>query len=168
MAFAAAHDPIAVEYSSKLINNHPTHNPESKRLSETQRAAPAQEQPEWMTLYHRDKVFEAFVNDLLSFHYEDDEPPPSADAIEWILETTVLAKQILAQNWKNPRITSDDQGGVRLSWRDGDRELRAVVPADLSGRYLYWQQGAQYGGFPNFGSATLYSRLSKMNEQTSR
>jgi hypothetical protein len=162
MAFAATHEPPTAEYSSSLIDEHPL-STAPKRPTDTEQGALAPEQPDWLALYRRDSVYAAFVNDLLSLQFEEDEYPPSPRVITWILETTVFAKELLAQNWKNPHMTSDDRGGVRLSWRQGDCELRAVVPADISGRYLYWQEGAQYGGYPNFGSATLYSRLSGMN-----
>jgi hypothetical protein len=162
MAFAAAQEPPAVEYSSSLIEDHPLSGA-PKPASDTEQDALAPMRPDWVALYYRDRVYAAFVNDLLSLEFEDDEYPPSPRVVRWILETTVFAKELLAQNWKNPHMTSDDRGGVRLSWRQGDRELRAVVPANLSERYLYWQEGSRYGGYPNFGSATLYSRLSGMN-----
>ena len=121
--------------------------------------------PEWFTLYCRDKAYAAFVDDLFSLYHEEDETPPSDEVVDWVLGSTVWTKMMLDQNWKGPRVTSDDEGGLRLSWREGDRELRAIVPADLSRRYLYWQDGANYGGIPNFGSATLYLRLERMNER---
>jgi hypothetical protein len=119
--------------------------------------------PEWIRLYNRDKAYAAFVDELFSLDHEEDETPPNKDVVDWILESTVLAKKLLAQDWKKPHITSDDEGGVRLSWREGDRELRAIIPANLSGRYLYWQHANKYGGISNFASATLYSQLRWMN-----
>jgi len=158
MAYASVQE---TEYVSNLVNTTPILDMAPN--SATSYGA-KQDEPEWIKLYSRDKAFAAFVNDLLSLRDEEDEIPPSSDVIDWILESSVLAKKLLAQRWESPRITSDDHGGVRLSWRKGNRELRAVVPANLSARYLYWQEGSEYGGFPNFGSATLYSGLSRMNE----
>ena len=125
----------------------------------------ARNPPEWIRLYKRDRAYAAFVDELFSLDHEEDETPPNKDVVDWILESTVFAKKLLAQNWKKPHVTTDDERGVRLSWTEGDREVRAIIPSNLSGRYLYWQRGNEYGGLPNFGSATLYRWLSWMNER---
>lgn len=166
MAFAGFQDAVEVnEYASNLVNTPPTLDLAPSRAT-YEVGFDEQGQPEWIDLYHRDKAFAALTNSLFSLYFEDDETPPSDNVVDWILESSVLPKKLLAGSWRNPRITTDDEGGIRLSWREGDRELRAVIPADLSKRYLYWQNGTEYGGFTNFGSATLYSCLSRMNERT--
>jgi hypothetical protein len=157
--------PSIHEYVSNLVGTPPTFQGAAGRTDCTGELSVESECPEWLTLYYRDKAYAAFVDDLFSLYHEEDETPPCEGVIDWVLESTVLAKSLLAQNWTGPRVTSDDEGGIRLSWREGDRELRAIVPADLSQRYLYWQHGTKYGGIPNFGSATLYLGLSGMNER---
>jgi len=157
--------PSQYEYASNLVGTPPTIQEAAGQINCTGGRSTESECPEWMTLYYRDKAYAAFVDDLFSLYREEDETPPCDHVADWVLGSTVLAKRLLAQNWGGPRVASDDEGGLRLSWRAGDRELRAIVPADLSQRYLYWQRGTEYGGIPNFGSATLYLSLSEMNER---
>jgi hypothetical protein len=40
--------------------------------------------------------------------------------------------------------STDAEGGVRITWRVGDRELRLVVDAEAK-RYLYHECGDEYG-----------------------
>ena len=166
MAYAGIIElPSQYEYTSNLVGTPPNIQSAAGPIDGTGERSAERECPEWITLYYRDKAYAAFVDDLFSLYREEDETPPSDDVIDWVLGSTVLPKFLLAQNWRGPRVTSDDEGGIRLSWREGDRELRAIVPVDLSQRYLYWQDGMKYGGIPNFGSGTLYLRLSWMNER---
>jgi hypothetical protein len=94
---------------------------------------------------------------------DEEETPPTYEVIEWVLESIAFSKKLLASVWKNPHMTTDDSGGIRLSWREEDREVRVVVPADLSARYIYWQKGDRYDGHENFEAATLYSCLRRVN-----
>lgn len=157
--------PTKNEYDSNLMGSAPIIQRAAVRTGQAIECGLESECPEWLTLYYRDSVYKSFVDDLFSLYREEDETPPLHDVVDWVLESTVLAKTLLAQNWKNPRVTSDDEGGLRLNWREGDRELRAIVPANLSQRFLYWQLGTKYGGVPNFESGTLYLELSRMNER---
>jgi len=124
--------------------------------------------PDWVKLYKRDKSFAAFVSDVLSLFYEEDEVDPRPQVKDWVFKSSVLAKRLLGQLWIAPTIMGDDAGGLRISWQQGVREVRAVIPADLSARYLYWQTEKEYGGVPNFGSGTLYARLLWLNERDSQ
>jgi len=152
-------------YASNLMGVPPTLDRTPSQATYVADNIDGRNPPEWIRLYNRDKAYAAFVDELFSLDREEDETPPNKDVVDWILESTVFPKKLLAQNWKKPHVTSDDEGGVRLSWREEDRELRAIIPANLSERYLYWQHGNEYGGLPNFGSATLYRWLSWMNER---
>jgi hypothetical protein len=129
---------------------------------------PAEGLPDWVRLYEQDRHFAAFVNEILSLFTEQDEIPPHGEVVIWVLASSVLAKQLLGQKWAIPRVSTDDAGGLRLSWRNGAKELRAVVPADLLSRYLYWQDGEKHGGDHSFGSGTLYARLQWLNEREPR
>lgn len=152
-------------YDSGLVDASPA-SPDVELSSNSPRPMNANEgieQPEWISLYKRDKSFADFVRDVLSLFQEDEETAPELAVVNWVFQSSVLSKKLLAQNWKAPRVSTDDSGGLRLSWRLGSREVRAVVPADLSARYLYWQKGNEYGGEPNFGSGTLYARLHWLN-----
>ena len=124
----------------------------------------------WMKLFHNDELYKVFVNELFCLNCDDEgETPPASHVIEQILELTPFAKSLLAHEWSTPWITTDDSGGIRLSWRQGARELRAVVPAESRReRYLYWQEGSSHGTIPTFGSATLFTRLHWLNGQDNR
>jgi hypothetical protein len=123
----------------------------------------AEELP-WIKLFHADKSYAEFVNEVFFLSLDEEEAPPSAHVVEQLLQITPFAKTLLAQEWSKPWITTDGSGGLRLSWRRGARELRAVLLADTQQeRYLYWQDGSEYGAIPNFGSATLFTRLRWLN-----
>ncbi len=118
----------------------------------------------WIRLFHTDKTFQDFVNEVFSLSLDEEERPPAGHVVEQLLQLTPFAKTLLAQEWSQPWITTDGNGGLRLSWRRGTRELRAVLLADRQReRYLYWQDGPEYGAIPNFGSATLFTRLRWLN-----
>ncbi len=117
----------------------------------------------WIKLFHADKAYKDFVNELFSLRLDEEEIPPADHVVEQILELTPFAKQLLAQDWSQPWITTDESGGIRLSWRHGSRELRAVLLAEPRERYIYWQEGSRYGVIPNFVSATLFAWLRWLN-----
>jgi hypothetical protein len=76
------------------------------------------------------------------------------------LFTTESAFVKLRDKWKTPRIATDGGGGLRLTWRFGERELRAVIPADTSRpRYLYVEQGDEHYTVKNFTSMTLCDKI---------
>ena len=123
----------------------------------------AEELPSWIRLFHTDKTFQDFVNEVFFLSLDEEETPP-AGHVEQLLQLTPFAKTLLAQEWSQPWVTTDGSGGIRLSWRREARELRAVLSADPQReRYLYWQDGSEYGAIPNFGSATLFTRLHWLN-----
>lgn len=171
MAYAGLIREGASTYASNLVCNMSTLGDQDTQAARNSGGLPSQaETPEWIALYHSDKTFAAFVNEVFALYQdEDEEVPPSRQVVDWILESAVLSKRLLAQTWSVPRVSTDDQGGIRLSWRNAERELRAVVPAGASSeRYIYWQIGDKFGGIPNFSSATLYERLRWVNERASR
>ena len=165
---------LASRYRPSLVDAPPLYEERASARFLQDRSAlgtaelPIDLMPDWASLYEQDQYFAAFVNDVLALFNEEDETPPHAEVVLWVFASSVLAKRLLGQNWTVPRIATDDAGGLRLSWRSGQKELRAVIPADLSLRYLYWQNGDDHGGEHNFGSGTLYSRLQWMNEREPR
>jgi hypothetical protein len=152
-----------LSYASNLLSDPPARESDSYEEREVIGEDGVQGQPSWIRLYHRDKAFASFVESLFLLRDDEEETPPTHEVVEWLLESIAFSKKLLAGVWKNPHVTTDDAGGIRLSWREEDREVRVVVPADLSARYIYWQKGDRYGGYENFGPATLYSCLRRVN-----
>jgi hypothetical protein len=122
----------------------------------------AEELP-WIRLFHADKAYRDFVNEVFSLSSDEEETHPANHVVEQMLEITPFAKLLLAQDWSQPWITTDGSGGIRLSWRHGSRELRAVFLAEPRERYIYWQDGSPHGVIPNFVSATLFAWLRWLN-----
>lgn len=101
--------------------------------------------------------FLAFCNEVLQFNNEEDEEDHIASsARDNALTLTEGAYTNLPHKWRKPRIASDGGGGVRLTWRSGEKELRAVFPTDVRRtQYLYVEQGDKHSLIPNFTSASL-------------
>jgi hypothetical protein len=94
---------------------------------------------------------------------EDEDAPPTEYAIAQALSLTEDSANLLAQKWRVPRVATDGYGGLRLSWRDGKRELRAVITGTKDKeRYLYWEEIGGYGSIPNFTAITLFSYLDRL------
>ena len=97
----------------------------------------------------------ALENDL-----EDGDQPVTPFALRSAgLLVPVIAQFVEIWNLQ-PDVATNGDGGVRISWISGGRELRAAIPAaDKGNRYLYWQEGASYGSIPGFTSTTLFQKL---------
>jgi hypothetical protein len=94
---------------------------------------------------------------------EDEDAPPTEYAIAQALSLTEDSANLLAQRWRAPRVATDGYGGLRLSWRDGRRELRAVITGSKEReRYLYWEEIGGYGSVANFTAITLFSYLDRL------
>lgn len=171
MAAAGMYMDVA-KYSSSLIEIVPALDDAESALAIAPLNATSpsgqQEPEEWLNLYHNDKVYASFANDLFLLDIdEEEEMPPAHEVVDMALELTPLSKKLLAQNWIKPRVTTDDRAGLRMSWRNDRREVRAVILANATNeRYLYWQEGSRYEAIPNFGSATLFERLNWLNESS--
>jgi hypothetical protein len=93
---------------------------------------------------------------------EDEDSPPTEYAVAQALHLTEDSAKLLAQKWRSPRVATDGYGGLRLSWRDGKRELRAVIAGNKDKeRYLYWEDIGGYGSIPNFTATTLFTYLDR-------
>jgi hypothetical protein len=110
---------------------------------------------------HEGNSFLTFVNEILTFNKsEDDEDQISDDALGIALPLAMGAYGLSPNMWRRPRIATDGGGGVRLTWRAGEKEIRAVFRADmLRSRYLYVEKGEDHSTIKDFTSATLSDRL---------
>ena len=77
----------------------------------------AEELPSWIRLFHTDKTFQDFVNEVFFLSLDEEETPPAGHVVEQLLQLTPFAKTLLAQEWSQPWVTTDGSGGIRLSWR---------------------------------------------------
>lgn len=116
------------------------------------------------TLLSEDPVFSAFFQDVRALQDEDDDIPPDEKALAEVLRLVPFSRSQLAQRWAAPRVAPDGYGGVRLTWKHNQREVRAVISGIQTTRssYIYWEDGDEYGTVSNFTPATLYSYLDRL------
>ena len=100
--------------------------------------------------------FLAFCTEVLQFDHEDEDDQMATNARDAALALAQSAYANVPNRWTSPRVASDGGGGVRLTWKSGNKELRAVFPAQ-AGRmqYLYKEQGQEHSMISNFTSTTL-------------
>jgi hypothetical protein len=108
-----------------------------------------------------DAVFRTFIEELFDLQNDDEEDVPIApQVLAEVLDATSESFVLLGGRWARPRVSTDDAGGVRLSWSVENRELRAVFPASVNRYgYLYRQDGNDHGTINNFTGATLSNQL---------
>lgn len=99
----------------------------------------------------RHTAFGAFVEQLLELlldvsNFDDEFLPPTQRAIEATLDTLYRAAGYCYFPLPAGHLYPDGDGGLRLDWQMGERQLRLVVHAsDSSQDYLYHQKGTDYG-----------------------
>jgi hypothetical protein len=109
-----------------------------------------------------DPLFSAFFQEVKALQMDPDEDAPPDDyALAEVLRLVPFSRNQLAQDWYKPSVTSDGFGGVRLSWRRGQCEVRVVISGAQTARksYLYWESGDTYGTVQDFTPATLLAYL---------
>lgn len=94
---------------------------------------------------------------------EEDDSPPTDYAFGQVLSLCTDATTLLGHRWRKPRVATDGFGGLRLSWKANDKELRAIVgDQEDKERYLYWEEKEKYGAERNFTGVTLFSYLDSL------
>lgn len=114
-----------------------------------------------------DLLFKAFFQEVRALQEDENEDsPPDSHALAEILRLVPFSREQLAQRWFVPRIASDGFGGVRLTWRKGHTEVRAVISGAGTKRrsYLYWESGDEYYTIYDFTPATLLSCLTRQEK----
>lgn len=115
-------------------------------------------------IFHGDAEFRNAIRSLLLSMVGDDggaDLPTTSYAAGLAMYMLPASRFALGTDWKAPIITSDSYGGLRLTWIDGKREIRAVIPQDGTSRkrYIYWQEDDRYGSIANFTPSTLTAWL---------
>jgi hypothetical protein len=104
--------------------------------------------------------FLAFCTEVLQYNKEDEDDQIAQNAQEAALAITQSAYASVPNKWRSPRVATDGGGGIRLTWRSGEKELRAVFPADVGRmRYLYVEHGEKHWLIRNFTAATLCNQF---------
>ena len=104
--------------------------------------------------------FLAFCTEVLQYNKEDEDDQIAPNARDAALAIAQNAFVKLPNRWRAPRVATDGGGGARLTWRSGDKELRAVFPADARRmQYLYLEQGEKHSMIPNFTAVTLCNQF---------
>jgi hypothetical protein len=138
---------------------------QDKNSRESRESWPTNPENALEILLGEDRGFRSFAADILELttYTEEDEAPTKPSLIAEALYLTPLARVWLAQKWTPPRIATDGYGGIRLSWRTADREIRAILPGDdQKARYIYWEDKGDYGSVQNFTPITLFSFLDRL------
>jgi len=100
--------------------------------------------------------FLAFCTMVLQYNNEDEDDQIAENARDAALALAQSAYANAPNKWSSPRVATDGGGGVRLTWRSGEKELRAVFPADARRtHYLFKEHGEEHSIIRNFTSATL-------------
>ena len=104
--------------------------------------------------------FLAFCTEVLQYNNEDEDDQIAQNARDAALAIAQSAYASVPNKWSSPRVATDGGGGVRLTWRSGEKELRAVFPADERRmQYLYVEHGEKHSMIRNFTAATLCNQF---------
>lgn len=77
---------------------------------------------------------------------EDDEDKPSAHAFATAQNLITGSHPLLKIGFPRAIVSADGEGGIRIEWALGQREVRLIIPADEHGKaYIYHQQGTNPG-----------------------
>jgi hypothetical protein len=76
--------------------------------------------------------------------YDAEFLPPTREAYEAAVEMIAQSAALLGDGFPFPRAvaTADGEGGIRLRWKHGSREVRAWIPArEPAAGYIYHEAG---------------------------
>jgi hypothetical protein len=112
------------------------------------------------TLPAAKESFLAFCTEVLQYNKVDEDDQIARNARDAALAIAESAYSRAPNRWRSPRVATDGGGGVRLTWKLGETELRAVFPADARRmQYLYLERGDWHSMIKNFTAATLCSQF---------
>ncbi len=100
---------------------------------------------------------------------EEGEEPITTHALTYTMDliAPILASISLMRD--APRVVDDGEGGVRITWRSFEKELRAVIPGFAQGaHYIYWETENEYGTNDNLTELSLLHYLGWMHGRNLR
>jgi len=106
------------------------------------------------------------IDKLMSPNADDGDPPATEHAYQFaraVVESAygqfLAVKETQARKLSPPIVTSDERGGVRLSWQRGDKHVRTSFGAAQDVRsYLYFQSPTDHDVEP-LKPSNLFARL---------
>jgi hypothetical protein len=138
-----------------------TYAPSTKDFFGSNLIAVMAEQIQNVRAFPADPVFDRLFAEISSLRVDPDEDaPPTQFAVDEALGLIGSVRARFTGYWTEPHIATDGYGGLRFSWRNDQKEVRAIIPRKAKGRqYLYWEDGDQYDTVDKFTAVTLASRL---------
>jgi hypothetical protein len=91
---------------------------------------------------------------------------PTTYAFNTILDLLFTAAVEMGEGRTFPygSVTTDRDGGIRIEWRNGERNVRLIVPSRQEGmRYIYFEEGEEYRAIPVVTAAELRRRLEALS-----
>ncbi len=111
-------------------------------------------------LYLHDLKFRKGLNELKIEDYDNDFLAPSNYAYKCAQDFMSAALKCFSVDLLIPYFVPDGEGGIRLEWVNGARELRLICPASGSKKpYLYHEDGDIYGVIEEVTDSVLREQL---------
>lgn len=121
-----------------------------------QASQPATDDPQ---ISHRLKLLSG-LNELRRDDYDEDFLAPTEHAYTSALNFMIAAFESLKYALPIPFYVPDGEGGIRIEWVKGARELRLICPASESREpYLYYEDGDEYAVDERLTDFVLNERL---------
>jgi hypothetical protein len=115
------------------------------------------------------KITQERLIELLQEEDEDEygilKPTPYAFEKAWNL--TLDASQFMKNSFKRASVSTDDEGGIRLTWTclEPEAEVRLICPSEPNKQiYLYQEKNSHYGVVKDVSGFTLASWLHWLNQ----
>jgi len=112
-----------------------------------------------LLISHRLKLLSR-LNELRKDDYDEDFLAPTEHAYTSALNFMLAAFESLEYALPTPFYVPDGEGGIRMEWINGTRELGLICPASESREpYLYHEDGNEYGIDEQLTDSVLNERL---------
>lgn len=101
------------------------------------------------------------IREIMSEELEEcDIRRPTPHSLLRVLSILLPANQMMLGELPRGAVASDTEGGIRIEWRSGEKEVRLVVSdAERQESYIYYEEGDEYDIETNPESGTLANWL---------
>ena len=92
---------------------------------------------------------------------------PTIYAFDKAWNLVLAASQLMKNSFKRASISTDSEGGIRLTWtkQQPEAEVRLICPKEPNKQiYLYHEKDSQYGVVKDVSGFTLASWLQWLNQ----